>query len=84
MQRVEIIEPFAVQEFFVDGSENYEIADGFMTATGYRTQRVAGEKINVAVFRVIMPAKALGPCIEKSREAAMLADGSDFVNKFAS
>jgi hypothetical protein len=67
-----LIEPFAAQEFFVDGFADHKIINGIFTCAGYRLQqpsRTNGEPLKVVVMRIVMPANMLGECIELAKLA---------------
>ena len=51
-----LIEPFAVQEFFVDGFCDHRIENGMFSCAGYRLQSSSqgGEPVKVVVARFIM------------------------------
>ncbi len=67
-----LIEPFAAQEFFVDGFADHKIINGIFSCSGYRLQRpsrINGEMLKVVVMRIVMPAEALDDCIERAKSA---------------
>lgn len=68
-----LVEPIAVQEFFVDGFDDYEVKDGILTCAGFRTQRVtlaSGEQLRTVVVRIVMPVSNLAQVIGNALAAA--------------
>ncbi len=68
-----LIEPFAVQEFFVDGFDDYEVKDGILTCAGFRAQKASkqsGGPLRVVVLRIVMPVANLQQVIANATEAA--------------
>lgn len=74
-----VLEPFGAQEYFCNGFADYEVNDGVMTCTGYRTQQdLRGETVRVAVVKLAFPVVVLEAAIERARRAK---DASHNVNK---
>lgn len=71
MQDKALIEPYAVQEFFVDGFADFYVADGVLRCVGYRVQppRAAGGLVKVAVMRVVVPASGASVAADLTKEA---------------
>ncbi len=68
-----LVEPFTVQEYFVDGFDGFEVKDGILTCAGYRLQRPSranGDPLKVVVMRIVMPVANLGACIIRATDAA--------------
>jgi len=66
----ELIEPFAVQEIFVDCFTDHTVDNGIFSCVGYRKQRGPGGTCQkVAVIRIAMPANKLVEAIAKAQEA---------------
>lgn len=72
----EVLDPFAVSEFFVDGFDDYSIKDGLLRCVGYRLQRDRGETVRIAVMRIVMPACALQKVIERATTAESIQEVS--------
>jgi hypothetical protein len=71
-----LIEPFAVQEIFVDGFCDHQIENGVMSCVGYRVQRPSrqnGDPLKVVVIRLVMPAMNLDAAIQDARQAQCAA-----------
>lgn len=66
-----LIEPFAVQEIFVDGFSDHVISNGVMTCAGYRLQMQPGSKEphRIVVIRLVMPAANINEAIDDARQA---------------
>ncbi len=67
-----LVEPFAVQEIFVDGFCDHQINNGVMTCVGYRTQRPSrenGDPLKVVVVRLVMPASNVDAAVDDARQA---------------
>lgn len=67
-----LVEPFSVQEIFVDGFCDHQISNGVMTCVGYRLQRPSrqnGDPLKVVVVRLVMPAINITEAIEDMRAA---------------
>lgn len=61
-----LLEPFAAQEFYVDGFDGYEVSkDNIMSCYGYRQTR-AGRQIMV---RLVMPVSCLADAIGRANSA---------------
>jgi len=65
-----LMEPFAAQEFFVDGFTDHGVDNGIFSCVGYRKQRGPnGVCQKVAVIRIAMPANKLAEAIAKAQAA---------------
>jgi len=67
-----LVEPFPVQEIFVDGFSDHIITNGVLTCAGYRIQpasRLNGDPQKIVVIRLVMPAANLDEAIEDARQA---------------
>lgn len=67
-----LIEPFAAQEFFVDGFADHKIVNGIFSCSGYRLQspsRINGDPLKVVVVRIVMPANMLSEAIRLTEQA---------------
>lgn len=66
-----LIEPFAAQEFYVDGFTDYSVANGLIFCAGYRLQpsRDGSEPLKVTVLRLIWPIAMLEEVIALARDA---------------
>lgn len=54
----DLIEPFAVQEFFVDGFDGFHVLGGTLRCTGYKLQplnQTNGDPLKVAVVKLVVP-----------------------------
>lgn len=71
--RDEVIEPFAVSEFFCDGLANFTVTNGIFRVTFYSLQVIppARDPVKVAVARLAMPAEAV-PSAAKSACSTVL------------
>lgn len=71
MRNSGLIEPFAVQEIFVDGFTKHAIHRGNMSCVGYRMQPAAddAEPVKVVVIRLVWPAVATDEAIADARGA---------------
>jgi hypothetical protein len=67
MGSVDLIEPFAVNEVFVDGFTDFEVHDGILTCAGYRTQK---GNPPIAVLRIVMPVVNLMAAVDQAIMAA--------------
>lgn len=65
-----LMEPFAAQEFFVDGFTDHSVDNGIFSCVGYRIQRSAGNPCQkIAVLRIAMPANKLTEAISRAQAA---------------
>jgi hypothetical protein len=72
MRDATLVEPFAVQEIFVDGFCDHQVRSGVMTCVGYRVQcpsRQNGSPLKVVVVRLVMPAANINEAIDDVRSA---------------
>jgi len=72
MRDATLVEPFAVQEIFVDGFSDHTITNGVMSCAGYRLHaplHAGGEPHRVVVIRLVMPAHKINEAIEDARQA---------------
>ena len=54
MRDESLIEPYSLDEDFIDGFTDHEISDGLLTFAAYRWRDVEGVKARVAIRRFIM------------------------------
>jgi hypothetical protein len=54
MQNGEMLEPYALEEKFVEGFGDYEINKGILTFAVFRWKRVEGRRVKVMVDRFAM------------------------------
>lgn len=67
-----LIEPFAVQEIYVDGFTDHTIINGNMSCVGYRVHpptRANGAPIKVIVVKLVWPAGSTEDAINDARKA---------------
>lgn len=72
MRDENLVEPFAVQEFFVDGFTGHEVHNGILTCAGYRLMppsHESGDVQKVVVVRVVMPANNIPEMQARTRAA---------------
>lgn len=56
MKNEKIMEPFGLQEFYVDGVGNFHIANGILRGAAFTQQQAPGGRVqSIAVFRLIIP-----------------------------
>ena len=78
-----LIEPFAVQEIFVDGFTEHALHNGVMTCVGYRLQPPShqhGEMIKVVVLKLVWPAASTNEAITDARQAMTVPSFSGVQN----
>ena len=66
-----LVEPFAVQEYFVDGFADFHVENGVLRAVGYRTQpasRMNGDPLKIVIFRVAIPVNGAGDAAMRTQE----------------
>jgi hypothetical protein len=82
-----LIEPFAVQEYFVDGFDGYEVKDGILTCAGYRLQkpcRQNGDPLKVVIMRIVMPVANLAAVVTRATDAARRMPGlTEYIGRTA-
>lgn len=70
MRDEELLEPFAVQEIFVNGFTNHQRHDGVMSCVGYRATRDG----KLVVVRLVWPAANTEAAIEDAKAALAAAE----------
>lgn len=68
-----VAEPFLIQEYLVEGFDDFEVRDGIMSWVGYRIQH--GER--VAIVRLAMPVLRLAESVARRDEALANAVGAE-------
>jgi hypothetical protein len=57
MKSEKVLEPFGLQEFYVDGFGNFHLSNGILRCAAFTQQPAPGGRTqSVAVFRLIIPA----------------------------
>ena len=57
MKNERILEPFGLQEFYVDGFGNFHLSNGILRTAAFTRQPAPGGRTqSIAVFRLIIPA----------------------------
>jgi hypothetical protein len=69
MKSEKVLEPFGLQEFYVDGFGNFHLSNGILRCAAFTQQQAPGGRTQgIAVFRLIIPAAgALGNSIATLR-----------------
>jgi hypothetical protein len=61
MKSEKVLEPFGLQEFYVDGFGNFHLSNGILRCAAFTQQQAPGGRTqSIAVFRLIIPAS--GAC----------------------
>jgi hypothetical protein len=62
MKSEKILEPFGLQEFYVDGFGNFRLSNGILRCAAFSQQQAPGGRTqSIAVFRLIVPAAGARP-----------------------
>ena len=70
MKSEKVLEPFGLQEFYVDGFGNFHLSNGILRCAAFTQQPAPGGRTqSVAVFRLIIPASGARVLIESSASA---------------
>ena len=57
MKNEKVLEPFGLQEFYVDGFGNFHLSNGILRSAAFTQQPAPGGRTqSIAVFRLIIPA----------------------------
>jgi hypothetical protein len=57
MKSEKVLEPFGLQEFYVDGFGNFHLSNGILRSAAFTQQPAPGGRTqSIAVFRLIIPA----------------------------
>ncbi len=65
MKNEKVLEPFGLQEFYVDGFGNFYLSNGILRSAAFTQQQAPGGRTqSIAVFRLIMPAVGARTSIE--------------------
>ncbi len=65
-----LVEPFAAPEIYCEGFTDYEVKDGVLTFSGYRTRDVHGEALREVVIKIVMPVANLVSVVAEATAAA--------------
>jgi hypothetical protein len=75
MKSKKVLEPFGLQEFYVDGFGNFHLSNGILRYAAFTQQQAPGGRTqSIAVFRVIIPAVGARASIEAA--AGALGNGA--------
>ncbi len=70
MKSEKILEPFGLQEFYVDGFGNFHLSNGILRCAAFTQQPAPGGRTqSIAVFRLIIPASGARVSIEAATTA---------------
>ena len=70
MKSEKVLEPFGLQEFYVDGFGNFHLSNGILQCAAFTQQPAPGGRTqSVAVFRLIIPAAGARTSIEAAAGA---------------
>jgi hypothetical protein len=70
MKNEKILEPFGLQEFYVDGFGNFHLSNGILRSAAFTQQQAPGGRTqSIAVFRLIIPAAGARASIEAASRA---------------
>jgi hypothetical protein len=65
MKNEKVLEPFGLQEFYVDGFGNFHLSGGILRSAAFTQQQAPGGRTqSIAVFRLIIPAPGARALIE--------------------
>jgi hypothetical protein len=70
MKSEKVLEPFGLQEFYVDGFGNFHLSNGILRCAAFTQQPAPGERTqSIAVFRLIIPAAGARAWIKAASSA---------------
>ena len=70
MKSEKVLEPFGLQEFYVDGFGNFHLSNGILRCAAFTQQQAPGGRTqSLAVFRLIIPAAGARTSIEAAAGA---------------
>ena len=70
MKSEKVLEPFGLQEFYVDGFGNFHLSNGILRCAAFTQQQAPGGRTqSIAVFRLIIPAAGARASIEAAAGA---------------
>jgi hypothetical protein len=70
MKSERVLEPFGLQEFYVDGFGNFHLSNGILRAAAFTRQSAPGGRTqSIAVFRLIIPAVGARASIDAGTRA---------------
>jgi len=70
MKNEKVLEPFGLQEFYVDGFGNFHLASGILRCAAFTQQPAPGGRTqSIAVFRLIIPAAGARIFVDAARSA---------------
>jgi hypothetical protein len=70
MKNEKVLEPFGLQEFYVDGFGNFHLSNGILRCAAFTQQPAPGGRTqSVAVFRLIIPAAGARTTIDAATSA---------------
>lgn len=75
-----LIEPFSVQEIFVDGFAGHKIREGNMFCAGFRFQepsRQNGDHLKIVQIKLVFPVASINTSREFANMAMRLHPGAD-------
>jgi hypothetical protein len=70
MKSEKVLEPFGLQEFYVDGFGNFHLSNGILRSAAFTKQPAPGGRTQcIAVFRLIIPAVGARASVEAGTRA---------------
>jgi hypothetical protein len=70
MKNEKVLEPFGLQEFYVDGFGNFHLTNGILRCAAFTQQPAPGGRTqSIAVFRLIIPAAGARTFVDDAKTA---------------